>query len=80
MLTVLLCALAFFTPTQSNPILVRTFCGVGAGLFFWQLILMFQAVRSGRRMTLEFVPVKSHSIQAILHLSIFAYWGFYWRS
>jgi hypothetical protein len=79
-LTVLLCALAFLTPARSNPILVRTFCGVGIGLLLWQLILLFWAVRSGRRMTLEFVPTKAHYIQAILHLSIFAYWGFYWRN
>jgi len=78
-LTVLLCAFAFLTPARSNPTLVWTFCGVGVGLLFWQLILLFQVARSGRRITLEFGPAKAHYIQAILHLSIFAYWGFYWR-
>ena len=78
-LTALLCALAFLTPARSNPILVWTLCGVGAGLLFWQAILLFQVERSGRQMTLEFVPTKAHYVQAILHLSIFAYWGFYWR-
>lgn len=78
-LTVLLCALAFFTPARSNPNLVRTFCGVGLGLLVWQAILRFQTARSGRRLALEFVPSKPHYIQAVLHVSIFAYWGFYWR-
>jgi hypothetical protein len=79
-LTVLLCAFAFLTPVRSNPILVRTFCGVGVGLLLWQLILLFQTARSGRRLTLEFVAFKTHYVQAVLHTGIFAYWGFFWRN
>lgn len=79
-LTVLLCAFAFLTPARSNPILVRTFCGVGVGLLLWQLILLIQAARSGRRLTLEFVAYKTHYVQAVLHTGIFTYWGFFWRN
>ena len=53
---------------------------MGAGLVLWQLILVFQTARSGRRLTLEFAAFKTHYIQAVLHLSIFAYWGYYWRN
>jgi len=79
-LTALLCAFAFLTPARSNPILVWTFCGVAIGLLSWQLILLFQTARSDRRLTLEFLLVKTHYVQAVLHFGIFSYWGFFWRN
>ncbi len=78
-LTALFCAIALLTPARSNPNLVRTFCGVGLGLLIWQAILWTQAARSGRRLSLRFVPSRPHYVQAMLHATIFAYWGFYWR-
>lgn len=78
-LTVVLSSFAFLTPARQHSGLIWTFCGVSAALLIWLLLLRRQANASGRTLSIAFVPIKAHYIQATLHLTIFAYWGFYWR-
>jgi Sel1 repeat len=39
----------------------------------------WSVARSGRALTYEFVPRRVHWVQMIMHSSVYAYWGWYWR-
>ena len=41
--------------------------------------LWWSVTRSGRTLTYEFVPRRVHWVQMIMHSSVYAYWGWYWR-
>ena len=41
--------------------------------------LWWRVVRTGRTLTYEFVPRRVHWVQMIMHSSVYAYWGWYWR-
>ncbi|MFN0244464.1 MAG: hypothetical protein ACKVWV_16370 [Planctomycetota bacterium] len=65
---------------NGNPRLVLAFGSVGAVLVAWQLFLWMRAKRLGQRLRVELVaPIKSHYIQGSVQLSVYAYWGWYWR-
>ena len=76
-----LCLLAFglLHSVRENPKLLWSFLGAGALLIAWNAVLFQSALREGRRLTLEFVLRKQHYVQACAHISIFLYWGWYWR-
>jgi hypothetical protein len=78
-LTVLFLAFVFFPPASTNPRLVWTFSGVAGVLIVWQLILWIVVARRGRTFQVEFIPVKSHYVQAGVQLCILLYWGLYAR-
>ena len=42
-------------------------------------VLWWSLVRTGRTLTYEFVPRRVHWVQMIMHSSVYAYWGWYWR-
>ena len=42
-------------------------------------VLWWSVVRTGRTLTYEFVPRRVHWVQMIMHSSVYAYWGWYWR-
>jgi len=73
-------ALGFISRARTNSHLASTFAGVTACLLIWQLVLFLRAGRGGRRFAWEFVAVRSHYVQATVQLSIYAYWGWYWRN
>lgn len=66
-------------PIRTNPRLVATFLGVGSVFLAWLGILFVTARKQGRQLTLEFVPVKSHYVQACVQLCVYVYFGWYWR-
>ncbi len=72
-------ALAFLPRVQANPRLTFSVWGAVAVLLAWLAVLYVRLKRTdeGR----SFVPVlrKQHYIQACVQLSIYAYWGWYWR-
>jgi hypothetical protein len=78
-LTLLFLAFAFLPRVYSNQRLLLSFIGVGGALLLWQGIITYAATRSGRVLTIEFVPVKAHYVQAIVQLCVYAYFGWYWR-
>ena len=57
-----------------------SFLGTAAVLLVWGGVLLVSARRKGRRLAFDVVLRKQHYIQACAHLSIFLYWGWYWRT
>jgi hypothetical protein len=56
----------------------HTFVGVTLFLLAWQGMLFLRS--AGKGFAWEFVPVRSHYVQAMVQFSIYAYWGWYWRN
>jgi TPR repeat protein len=73
-------ALGFISRARSNPHLAWTYAGLTVFLLCWQLMLLIKAGRGVRKFAWEFAAVRSHYVQAIVQLSIYAYWGWYWRN
>jgi hypothetical protein len=76
---VLFLGLVFLPPIRTNLRLLETFAGVGGGLLLWLAILWLRAGRGAARFPIEFVPVRAHYVQAMVHFCIYAYWGWHWR-
>jgi hypothetical protein len=74
-----LAAFALYSPVARNPRLLWSFLGVSAILFVWNLALLASAVRTHRALALDVVLRAQHYVQACAHISIFLYWGWYWR-
>ncbi len=66
-------------PVLPRPRLVWTAIAVGDGLLLWQIYIFMGAARAGRRLRIEYRVVKAHYVQALVQLSVYAYWGWYWR-
>jgi TPR repeat protein len=77
-LTAILFAFIWCPRIAENQNLVNSFIGVAAGLFGWELILWVVARKNGRLFRIEYVPVKSHYVQACVQFSIMLYWGWHW--
>ena len=74
-----LLAISFLPRVQGNPVLVGSFWGASAVLGAWQALLYLR-LREGappRTFRLELRP--QHYLQAIVQVSVFVYWGWYWR-
>jgi Na+-translocating ferredoxin:NAD+ oxidoreductase RnfD subunit len=77
-LTLALLALTALPRIGDNPRLALAFWIAGGGLLVWQALL---ALGVGRAGVAGFVPVPprpQHYIQMCCHLSVYAYWGYYW--
>ncbi len=64
---------------RSNPRLFWSFLSAAAFLAVWLGFLTRSLTQGRRAIGWDFVPVKSHYIQAMMHFSIYSYWGYYWR-
>ncbi|HEX5400385.1 MAG TPA: tetratricopeptide repeat protein [Verrucomicrobiae bacterium] len=71
-------ALGFCSRARDNPHLVWTFLGVAVFLGCWQWALFQRPASKSPGLKWEFVAVRSHYVQALVQLSIYAYWGIYW--
>lgn len=71
--------LAFLPRVQANPRLTFSFWGAVAVLVVWLAVLSTRLRQAGEGRS--FIPLlrKQHYIQACVHISIYAYWGWYWR-
>lgn len=76
-LTVLFAAILAVPAVRANTHLVWTFAGLPVGLLIWQAILWAMVRTRGRTFDLEYVPVKSHYVQAAVQFSILLYWGWF---
>ncbi|MEX2132178.1 MAG: hypothetical protein WD772_11910 [Pseudohongiellaceae bacterium] len=69
-----------FTPRiQSNPVLIWSFLSSATGLFLWQALLYLKLHRSGTSRSIQLVLRPQHYVQAMVQISLFAYWGYHWR-
>ena len=64
---------------QATPILSQSFFGAIAVLLLWQGALHLSMNRRHRIALLETNLRPQHYVQALVQLSVFAYWGWYWR-
>jgi hypothetical protein len=78
-LTGLLGLFAFMPRVQANGRLTWSFLGALALLLVWQALLALRLRRTGEGRRFESLLRPQHYIQACIHTSIFAYWGWYWR-
>jgi len=78
-LIVLLACFSFLPRVNANPRLLLSFGAAAAGLLVFLLGLWSRIAQNGRTLSYDFVPRKVHYVQLIMHSSIYAYWGWYWR-
>ena len=64
---------------HATPILSLSFFGAVAALLLWQGALQFSLKRHQRTPLLATTLRSQHYVQALVQLSVFAYWGWYWR-
>jgi len=62
-----------------NHKLVESFWATAAVLVVLSAALLLQVSRTKRQLRYDFVPRPVHYIQLVMHSSVYAYWGWYWR-
>ena len=78
----LVAALLFLCVTsrvQQNSVLLWSFLAAGGGLISWLVWLLFQSNRDGTPHAFNVVLRPQHYVQALVQISVFAYWGYFWR-
>jgi hypothetical protein len=78
-LDLLLVSLAFLPAVGDNPRLMWSVLGAGGALLVFLFLLNREVAKTGRRLHYEFLPRPVHYVQLTMHLSIYTYWGWYWR-
>lgn len=70
--------LSFTARVQQSDILQNTFFGLSAALLVFYLTSLYVIRKNGFQPQVKTIIVKAHYVQMVMHLSIFAYWGWYW--
>ena len=78
-LIVLLACFVFLPMVQANVRLTWSFLSAAGALLIFGLIEWRLITKAGRRLYYEFLPRPVHYVQFMMHSSIYAYWGWYWR-
>jgi hypothetical protein len=79
-LTAGLLLLSLLPRIQRNLVVTRSFWVAAAVLLVWQAVLYLRVRNAGQTRSFVLLPPRpQHYIQACCHLSIYAYWGWYWR-
>jgi len=72
--------ISFLPRIAQNNLLSWSFWGAAATLLAWQLALFLNMRRLGAGISGFHVVLRpQHYIQAMVQISLYAYWGFYWR-
>jgi TPR repeat protein len=79
LLTLVFAGFTLLPRVNANPNLNASFLGAAGFLLAGLCALWWSVVRTGRTLTFEFVPRRVHWVQMIMHSSVYAYWGWYWR-
>jgi hypothetical protein len=69
----------FYPRVMANTRLLISFCAAIAGLLFFVFVLSRQVARARRKLFYKVVARPVHYVQLVMHCSIYAYWGWYWR-
>ena len=64
---------------QQNSVLLWSFVAATSGLVSWLGWLLFQLNRDRIPRAFNIVVRPQHYVQAMVQVSLFAYWGFFWR-
>ena len=59
--------------------LAWSFWGACIALLLWQLTLFISATRAGESHEFSIALRPQHYIQAMVQISLYAYWVYYWR-
>ena len=78
-LTFALVSLSLLPRVQSNVVLTRSFWAAALLLLVWQVVLFTTVRRAGEGRAFTVVLRPQHYVQAMVQLSLYAYWGYYWR-
>ena len=78
-LTLALLLVSFVPRVQAHTVLAQSFWGAAAALLAWQAALFLLRRREHARPAVDTVLRPQHYVQAAVQLSVFAYWGWYWR-
>ena len=78
-LTLGLLLLALTPRVADNARLSFAFLGAVAGLLAWQGVLFARLSRAGASRGFQVVLRPQHYLQALVQLTVFAVWGWYWR-
>jgi hypothetical protein len=62
-----------------NARLAESFWGATLSLLIFLVLLSRSVARNHRVLSYEYVPKNVHYVQLMMHTSIYAYWGWYWR-
>ncbi len=77
-LTVALLLISLTPRVQANAVVARSFWSTIGALIVWQAALYL--LRGARGLSIVLAPPRpQHYIQAMCHISVYAYWGWYWR-
>ncbi len=77
--TLALLVISLVPRAQANAVLAQSVQGAALALLAWQAVLFAWLRRRGAARTLETALRPQHYVQAAVQLSVFAYWGWYWR-
>ena len=77
--TLMLVAFAAVPAVNERPALLGAVLGAAGSLLAWNGALLALARRAGRRLAVDVVLRKQHYVQACAQLSVYLYWGWYWR-
>ncbi|MCA9541702.1 MAG: hypothetical protein KC620_22550, partial [Myxococcales bacterium] len=64
---------------RATPGLFWAFIGAGLVMLLAVGALALRDRRSGRRLQIQLWPKREHTVQLVVQLTIFGYWGWYWR-
>jgi hypothetical protein len=78
-LTFALFLVSFVPRIQSNTVLTLSVWAAVSGLLVWQAVLFFRLRRTSASRSFSTILRPQHYLQATLHLSVFLYWGYFWR-
>jgi hypothetical protein len=79
LLTLIFAGFTLLSRVNANRQLNISVLGAAAILLAGLCALWWNVRRKGRTLTFEFVPRRVHWVQMIMHSSVYAYWGWYWR-
>lgn len=77
--TLLLAAFCLFPPVRRHTPLLMAFLATSALLLAWNLALFVATRRSQRTCSFSVQFRAQHYVQACAQLSVYLYWGWYWR-
>ncbi len=78
-LSISLVVLSFVPRVQGNSTLAWSFWSAAAVLLMWQAYLFFNSRNKNEERLFSILLRPQHYIQAMVQISLYVYWGYYWR-